>query len=118
MTASFIRVSRRFYEFSLLAYPRELRLRFGEEMSEVFVRQLRDAQERHSLADTARVWFVACLELLSVAMPGLAVKPALVIPLASLLSTAAIYHSLSWALENPLRLNSVYHSIVNGCCSR
>lgn len=105
-------MSRWFYELSLHLYPRELRARFGAEMSEIFAAQLEAVHTRHSSAAILRVWWEAYSELLSVALPCQIVNPAFAVRVASVLSTGVIYLSLSWVLENPLRLNSIYHSMV------
>lgn len=103
-------MSRKIYEILLLLYPRELRLRYGADMADVFTGQLADA--RGSWTRSVLVWWDACSELLTVALPCKAMSPAFVVPVASLVSTSAIYVSLSWALENPLRLNSIYHTLL------
>ena len=105
-----MKVSRKVYEVLLLLYPLELRQRFGADMADVFAGQLEEA--RGSVRASALVWWEACSELMTVALPGTAKSPAFVVPLASLAGTSAIYVSLSWALENPLRLNSIYQTLL------
>ena len=103
-------LSRRIYELSLLVYPRALRQKYGEDMAEVFEFQLSAA--RGSFSGSVRVWWDACQDLVSIALPRSATSPAFLVPLTSVFSTFAIYAVLSWALENPLRLNSMYHALI------
>ena len=118
MTIRFTRLPRLVYETSLLLYPPALRRRFGRDMADVFTLQLNDALARRSGVDAARVCFRAFAELLSVAMPNLVTNPALIVPVVSVLTTSVIYSSLSWALENPLRLNSIYHAAIHNVGGR
>jgi len=107
-----VNLHHRLYEFSLALYPRDLRRGFGPEMADIFALQLADARAKRSPIAAVRVLWDAYAELLTIALPGSAVSPALPVPLASLVATTVMYASLSWALENPLRLRSIYHALV------
>ena len=58
------------YESSLIFYPRDLRVDFGNEMIEVFDEQAREAYFRRGFSGLLRVWLSATREIVTVAFPG------------------------------------------------
>ncbi len=67
MAATF-RFSRRIYAATLLLYPGALRRQFGEEMIEVFVEQMQDAQQNEGWMGETRVWCCVAQETLCTAV--------------------------------------------------
>ncbi len=65
-----IRASRLAYAVLVLAYPRDLRRTFGEEMIEVFEDVMREAVSRRGRLAIATIWGSALWELLTVAAPS------------------------------------------------
>jgi hypothetical protein len=68
--SSIVNVSRKFYERSLICYPKNLRDDFGGEMMEVFDEQVSDAYSSGGYVGILRVWFSAVREIVMVALPG------------------------------------------------
>jgi hypothetical protein len=111
---TFIKLSGAVYRWILLLYPPDVRRTFGDEMADTFAQQLADAWEENRLASVIQVWWLALLELPAIALPRQLRRPALFIPVASLLSTTTIFVSLVWALEHSLVLSAWYHGMFGG----
>lgn len=79
--------SRRVYERSLVCYPKDLRDDFGDEMTEVFDKQVSDAYSRSGLVGILRVLFRATREIVTVALPGRLAERA--IPIVGVTATLA-----------------------------
>jgi hypothetical protein len=67
--SAIIRGSRMAYSGLLMCYPRELRRRFGAEMTDLFETVLREAVVERGAAGIASSWGLALWELLTVAVP-------------------------------------------------
>jgi len=89
---SIIRASRAAYAGLLALYPRDLRLRFGADMAEVFEDLMREAAARSGPAGIAAIWRCALWELLTVAAPS------------RLTSNAVMAGALSFLASSPLFL--------------
>ena len=63
-------VSHAVYKSSLVFYPRDLRLDFGNEMIAVFDEQAWEAYSRGGFTGVLRIWIRAMREIVSVAFPG------------------------------------------------
>jgi hypothetical protein len=80
-------LSHKFYERSLIVYPRELRNDFGSEMMEVFDEQMSEAYSRSGFTGVLRAWFSITWEFVTVALPSrLAGR---VVPIAAVAATLA-----------------------------
>jgi hypothetical protein len=78
------------YAALLLAYPRDFRTRFGEEMTETFSDQMLSAWTGNGLAGAIRVWLCAIWEIISIAAP-LQLRSSVVLSLfLSLLASSAV----------------------------
>jgi hypothetical protein len=73
-----LRISGLAYNCLLTAYPREFRQRFGEEMAELFAKQMCAECTRHKLGGLIRVWLTAVCEIVSVAGPLQLRDPAMI----------------------------------------
>jgi|SRR5437588_2232850 len=93
------KVSSRTYSVLLILYPRELRLRFAEEMAEVFDQQLQGAWDESGFIGLVRVWLGAIGELICVALPNQLAQPIVIVPTLSLISNSAIFLILLRALS-------------------
>jgi hypothetical protein len=88
------RACSRTYGVLLTLYPRELRLRFAEEMTEVFEQQVEDAWNESGFIGLAQVWLCTFRELLCVALPTQMGQPIVVVPTLSLISNSAMFLAL------------------------
>jgi hypothetical protein len=84
----------RTYGVLLTLYPRELRIRFAEEMTEVFEQQLQDAWDESGFVGLVQVWLCTIRELLCVALPTQIGQPIVVVPTLSLISNSAMFLAL------------------------
>ena len=84
----------RVYSVLLALYPRDLRLRFAEEMTEVFEHQVQDAWDESGFNGLARVWLCTIRELLCVALPSQLGQPIVVVPTLSLIGNSAMFLAL------------------------
>jgi|GEM_PF-1589252 len=84
----------RTYGVLLTLYPRELRLKFAEEMTEVFEQQVQDAWDESGFIGLVRVWLCTIRELLCVALPSQMGQPIVVVPTLSLISNSAMFLAL------------------------
>ena len=84
-------ISTRTHKALLLLYPRELRERFEEEMTEVFERQLQDSWDESGLAGFARTWAYALSDLALVALPMQLGQPIIVAPMISLIWNSLMF---------------------------
>lgn len=66
---SAIRISCSLYRVLLFSYPRDFRLRFGNEMVATFSDLILDEWEQNRIPGLMRAWRFALRELLSVALP-------------------------------------------------
>jgi hypothetical protein len=101
MTA-ILRLSCRLYGWLLVLYPSRLRSRFGEEMTDVFEQQIREAWQLNLFPGVARVWSSAAEELLLVALPARFTPALLRICAISLLSTVAVFYFVLWGVTPPI----------------
>ncbi len=104
------------YAALLPLYPPEIRRRFEAELVDTFAQQVGDAWEEGRIAGVLGVWFFTLPELLWITLPRQIVRPVVVLPVVSLMTTSAIMFSLIWALENSLVLNAWYHSVAGSIC--
>ena len=102
------RVSSRTYSVLLIMYPRELRRRFAQEMTDVFDQQLQGAWDESGFAGLARVWLDAIGELLFVALPAQIGQPIVIVPTLSLIGNSAIFLVLMRALSPLAALCRIY----------
>ncbi len=102
------KVSSRTYSVLLTMYPRELRRRFAEEMTDVFDQQLQGAWDESGFAGMARVWLDAIGELLFVALPAQIGQPIVIVPTLSLIGNSAIFLVLMRALSPLAALCRIY----------
>ena len=102
------KVSSRTYSVLLTMYPRELRRRFAEEMTDVFDQQLQGAWDESGFAGLARVWLDAIGELLFVALPAQIGQPIVIVPTLSLIGNSAIFLVLMRALSPLAALCRIY----------
>src|SRR5262249_16158578 len=63
-------VSHKFYESSLVFYPKDLRRDFGNDMVEVFDEQAWEAYSQSGFSGLLRVWLSATREIVTVAFLG------------------------------------------------
>jgi hypothetical protein len=84
----------RTYGVLLALYPRELRLRFAEEMTDVFEQQIEEAWDESGFMGLVRVWLCAIRELLCVALPTQLGQPIVVVPTLSLIGNSAMFLAL------------------------
>ena len=99
-----MRASCRLYSCMLLLYPLALRNRFGQEMSDVFEQQLRDAWRLNRFRGAAQVWYCAAEELILGALPARFNPGILRIGAISLLSTLAVFYFVLWGVTPPIHL--------------
>ena len=85
------RMSALAYAEMIRLYPRELRLRFGGEMAEVFGDSIREAAARRGLKGVAAVWSRALWELLTVAAPSRLENNTLMAGALSLLASSVLF---------------------------
>ena len=102
------KMSSRTYSVLLTMYPRELRRRFAEEMTDVFAQQLQGAWDDSGFAGMARVWLDAIGELLFVALPAQIGQPIVIVPTLSLIGNSAIFLVLMRALSPLAALCRIY----------
>jgi hypothetical protein len=102
------KMSSRTYSVLLTMYPRELRRRFAEEMTDVFDQQLQGAWDESGFAGMARVWLDAIGELLFVALPAQIGRPIVIVPTLSLIGNSAIFLVLMRALSPLAALCRIY----------
>jgi len=84
----------RTYGVLLILYPRELRFRFAEEMTDVFEQQVQEAWNDGGLTGLVGVWLCALRELLCVALPARLGQPVIVAPALSLIGNSAMFLAL------------------------
>jgi len=65
----FIQLTCVLYRQLLICYPRDLRVKFGEEMVEVFGEMTADALAKRNLEKIPQLWATAFWELASVGLP-------------------------------------------------
>ena len=94
-----LKVCSQTYGLLVILYPRDLRRHFGEEMTEVFDQQLREAWDQRGLAGLLRVWLWAIGELLCVALPAQLAQPIIVVPTLSLISNSFLFLVILRALS-------------------
>src|SRR5260370_14357806 len=92
------KMSSRTYSILLTMYPRELRRRFAEEMTDVFDQQLQGAWDESGFAGMARVWLDAIGELLFVPSPAQIRPPIVSVATLSLICYSAVFPVLSRTL--------------------
>jgi len=93
-----IRASRLVYSGLLFMYPRDLRRRFGIEMSDDFEDSLRAALGEHGVPGAAAMWGIVLWELVSVAVPSrLATTTAMAAAVSCLASSVLFWVLLSAA---------------------
>jgi len=102
------KVSSRTYSVLLTMYPRELRRRFAEEMTDVFDQQLQGAWDESGFTGMARVWLDAIGEFLFVALPAQIGRPIVIVPTLSLIGNSAIFLVLMRALSPLAALCRIY----------
>ena len=102
------KVSSRTYSVLLTLYPRELRRKFAEEMTDVFDQQQQGAWDESGFAGLARVWLDAIGELLFVALPAQIGQPIVIVPTLSLIGNSAIFLVLMRALSPLAALCRIY----------
>ncbi|MGB7731761.1 MAG: hypothetical protein WBL50_27330 [Candidatus Acidiferrum sp.] len=85
-----IRWSGWIYGCLLIAYPRELRVRFGADMVEVFEDQLSEAVMQCGRSGIVSLWGTALWELASVAVPSRLESTAVIAGAVSFLVSSAI----------------------------
>src|SRR5215469_4311530 len=81
-------VSHKFYESSLVFYPKDLRRDFGNDMMEVFDEQAWEAYFQCGFSGLLRVWYGATREIVTVAFLGHLAARAL--PIIAVTATLAI----------------------------
>ena len=97
-----LRLSCRLYGWMLALYPLALRIRFGNEMADVFRQQIRDAWQLDRFPGVARVWSCAAEELILVALPARLNPGMLRIGAISLISTLAVFYFVLWGVTPPI----------------
>jgi len=102
------KVSSRAYSVLLILYPQELRLRFADEMNDVFDQQIEGAWEERGMLGVLRVWLFAICELLFVAIPAQLGQPIVVVPTLSLISNSFMFLVLLRALSPLAELCRAY----------
>ena len=93
------RVSNQTYGVLVALYPRDLRLSFAKEMTEVFDQQLQDAWAESGVLGFLRVWLCAFQELICVALPAQLAQPIVVVPTLSLISNSFLFLVILRALS-------------------
>ena len=88
------KASSRTYGVLLTLYPRDLRLKFAEEMMEVFEQQVEDAWDERGFIGLVQVWLCTIRVLLCVALPSQMGQPIFVVPTVSLISNSALFLAL------------------------
>ena len=96
------------YSVLLILYPRDLRRRFAQEMTEVFDQQLQGAWDEGGLMGLVRVWLYAIRELICVALPAQMAEPIVVVPTLSLISNSFMFLVLLRALSPLAELCRAY----------
>ena len=97
---SAVRVSCRLYKMLLFTYPRDFRLRFGNEMAAAFSDLVDGEWEHKGLAGVVRVWRSALAEVFSVAVP-LQLQSSIVVAMSlSLLSSFALFMAIFHAMSD------------------
>src|SRR5262249_41660733 len=96
------------YTVLLTLYPRDLRVRFAAEMTEVFHQQLQGAWDENGLPGLIRVWLCAIRELLCVALPAQMAEPIVIVPTLSLISNSFMFLALLRALSPLAELCRAY----------
>ena len=93
------RVCSQTYGVLVTLYPRDLRLSFADEMTEVFEQQLHDAWDESGMLGFLRVWLCAIQELICVALPAQLAQPIVVVPTLSLISNSFLFLVILRALS-------------------
>lgn len=101
------------YAVLLRLYPPEIRQRWELEMEETFALQVDDAWQERGFGGVTRVWYGGLAELLQIALPLQVIRPAVVVPMVSIAGNAALFWSLTWALQNSLALNALGRSLFH-----
>ncbi len=91
--------STRLYGALLWLYPREFRLRFGGEMTQVFADQMAEARQERGVAGVLRIWREAVAELFTVALPSQLASMMLIVPVLSFLGALALFLAVFWGLS-------------------
>ncbi len=86
-----LRMSSYIYSLLLASYPRELRQRFGGEMTQVFADQISEAWARRGVFGVVRVWLTAGWEVISVAAPLQMRNPVLIASALSFVSSSVLF---------------------------
>lgn len=89
----------RLYSALLRLYPREFRLQFGEEMTQVFADQVAEARDEQGIAGVMRVCCEAVAELFTVALPSQLANVMVIVPVLSFLSALALFLAVFWGLS-------------------
>jgi hypothetical protein len=97
-----LQFSRMIYSRLLVFYPRDLRAKFGSEMTDVFEELLRDATVRHGSAGVVAVWGSALWELLIVASPLRLENKTLMAGALSFLTSSALFLAFFSGLKRVL----------------
>src|SRR4029077_20987188 len=111
---TFIKLSGALYRLILVLYPPDVRRVYGSEMADTFDQQLAGAWEENRVAGVIQVWWYALLELPAIALTRQLARPALIIPVVSLIGASTLFFSLVWALQHSLVLSAWYHGIFGG----
>ncbi|MBS1875073.1 MAG: hypothetical protein JSU00_17785 [Acidobacteria bacterium] len=91
------------YRLLLWLYPVEVRIRWGEDMVDIFARQLDESW--------LGAWSCALAELFQIALPSWVSRDILVLSLVSSSVSATIFFGLIWALGNSIRLLEISHQL-------
>jgi hypothetical protein len=78
--SEYLAFSRWAYRTLLFAYPRELRIEFGEEMALAFEEDIAAGWRKRHVTGIAAVWLCALRELFTVALPGRFSEPRVLVP--------------------------------------
>jgi len=89
--SAIVRCSRVLYRGLLSFYSPELRCKFGEEMTDVFVALLGEAMDQGKRVEIFLLWRSALWELLTVAVPSRLASNAVMAGALSLLASTALF---------------------------
>ena len=115
MKSLIVSFSLRIYQLLLPLYPPDFRSSYGGEMLWVFERQLASACSSAGARGIARVWWLACRDLVCVALPGQLRNERLLAHMLSAAVTAVILGLLIRMLQDRAFAMWISHKFLFGC---